>query len=93
MAVRGGLRSLLQTRQRPLLCHPGRDFQQPFRHRGLISQNLREIHEFGQNLEFDLYEFQLYRSMVGEDGWCVNFDKSTRKCSIYDGEAFFFGYI
>ncbi|XP_048423528.1 uncharacterized protein LOC103933843 isoform X3 [Pyrus x bretschneideri] len=29
-------------------------------------------------------DIELYRSMVGEDGWCVNFDKSTRKCSIYD---------
>ncbi|KGF73467.1 Fe-S cluster protein [Neosynechococcus sphagnicola sy1] len=21
--------------------------------------------------------------MVGEDGWCINFDASTRKCKIY----------
>jgi len=28
----------------------------------------------------DLY---LYLSMVGEDGWCVNFNKMTRECNIY----------
>lgn len=22
--------------------------------------------------------------MVGEEGWCVNFDHTTRKCNIYD---------
>jgi hypothetical protein len=26
----------------------------------------------------------LYLSMVGEDGWCIHFDRSTRKCSIYE---------
>lgn len=31
--------------------------------------------------------FQLYRSMVGPDGWCIHFEKSTRKCSIYEGKA------
>ncbi|XP_009341811.2 uncharacterized protein LOC103933843 isoform X1 [Pyrus x bretschneideri] len=34
-------------------------------------------------------DIELYRSMVGEDGWCVNFDKSTRKCSIYDERPYF----
>jgi len=29
-------------------------------------------------------ELHLYLSMVGEDGWCVNFDKMTRECGIYD---------
>ena len=29
-------------------------------------------------------ELQLYQSMVGKDGWCINFDHVTRKCSIYD---------
>ncbi|WP_036485385.1 YkgJ family cysteine cluster protein [Myxosarcina sp. GI1] len=28
-------------------------------------------------------ELKLYLSMVGEDGWCVNFDRETRKCQIY----------
>ena len=26
----------------------------------------------------------LYLSMVGEDGWCINFDHNTRQCQIYD---------
>lgn len=25
-----------------------------------------------------------YLSMVGEDGWCINFDRQTRLCTIYD---------
>ncbi|TAE58723.1 MAG: YkgJ family cysteine cluster protein [Nostocales cyanobacterium] len=29
-------------------------------------------------------ELGLYLSMVGEDGWCVNFDHETRECTIYD---------
>jgi Fe-S-cluster containining protein len=29
-------------------------------------------------------ELGLYLSMVGEDGWCVNFDHETRECMIYD---------
>ncbi|XP_021831376.1 uncharacterized protein LOC110771387 isoform X2 [Prunus avium] len=29
-------------------------------------------------------DIELYRSMVGADGWCVNFDKGTRKCLIYN---------
>ncbi|MFE1747964.1 YkgJ family cysteine cluster protein [Coleofasciculus sp. H7-2] len=28
-------------------------------------------------------ELQLYLSMVGEGGWCVNFDRDTRECQIY----------
>jgi Fe-S-cluster containining protein len=28
-------------------------------------------------------ELELYFSMVGEDGWCVNFDHLTRECRIY----------
>jgi hypothetical protein len=28
-------------------------------------------------------ELQLYLSLVGEDGWCINFDRSTRTCKIY----------
>ena len=28
-------------------------------------------------------ELELYLSMVGEDGWCINFDRDTRKCRIY----------
>lgn len=29
-------------------------------------------------------ELSLYMSMVGEDGWCINYDRDTRKCSIYE---------
>lgn len=29
-------------------------------------------------------ELTLYMSMVGEDGWCINFDHETRKCQIYE---------
>ncbi|MCP2729504.1 YkgJ family cysteine cluster protein [Limnofasciculus baicalensis] len=28
-------------------------------------------------------ELDLYLSMVGEGGWCVNFDRITRECRIY----------
>ncbi|MGF1496198.1 MAG: YkgJ family cysteine cluster protein [Elainellaceae cyanobacterium] len=28
-------------------------------------------------------ELALYLSMVGEDGWCIHFDRSQRTCSIY----------
>ncbi|HEY9623446.1 MAG TPA: YkgJ family cysteine cluster protein [Crinalium sp.] len=38
--------------------------------------------------ELDQYlspdELALYLSMVGEDGWCINFDAETRECKIYD---------
>ena len=29
-------------------------------------------------------ELELYMSMVGEDGWCINYDRDSRKCQIYD---------
>lgn len=29
-------------------------------------------------------DLSLYLSMVGEDGWCVNYDKTKRECRIYD---------
>jgi hypothetical protein len=29
-------------------------------------------------------ELELYLSMVGEDGWCRNYDRASRKCSIYE---------
>ena len=29
-------------------------------------------------------ELELYLSMVGEDGWCINFDHQTRECTIYE---------
>ena len=32
---------------------------------------------------------QLYLSMVGKDGWCINFDHKTRKCLIYEQRPLF----
>ena len=29
-------------------------------------------------------ELELYLSMVGEDGWCINYDRDDRKCQIYE---------
>jgi uncharacterized protein len=29
-------------------------------------------------------ELQQYLSMVGEGGWCVNFDQKSRECKIYN---------
>lgn len=28
-------------------------------------------------------ELEQYLGMVGEDGWCINFDHSSRECRIY----------
>lgn len=28
-------------------------------------------------------ELELYLSMVGEDGWCINYDQDNRECTIY----------
>jgi len=32
---------------------------------------------------------QLYRSMTGDDGWCINYDKATRTCNIYQDRPLF----
>ncbi|KAG2540567.1 hypothetical protein PVAP13_9NG562100 [Panicum virgatum] len=32
---------------------------------------------------------QLYRSMTGDDGWCINYDKATRTCNIYQDRSLF----
>jgi uncharacterized protein len=29
-------------------------------------------------------ELGLYLSLVGEDGWCINYDQLARECRIYD---------
>lgn len=29
-------------------------------------------------------ELKIYFSLVGEDGWCINYDHLSRKCTIYD---------
>ena len=31
----------------------------------------------------------LYLSMVGEDGWCIHFDKNLRRCKIYSDRPSF----
>lgn len=28
-------------------------------------------------------EMEEYLNLVGDDGWCINFDQSTRECRIY----------
>ncbi|KAL0344587.1 UNVERIFIED_CONTAM: hypothetical protein Sradi_4290000 [Sesamum radiatum] len=37
----------------------------------------------------DPSDIQLYESLVGEDGWCIHYDKSSRKCSIYAERPYF----
>ncbi|XP_010423834.1 PREDICTED: uncharacterized protein LOC104708876 [Camelina sativa] len=34
-------------------------------------------------------DVELYRSMIGDDGWCINYNKATRKCSIYSDRPYF----
>jgi len=29
-------------------------------------------------------ELEIYQAMLGEDGWCQNLDRETRKCLIYE---------
>ncbi|KAJ6924160.1 hypothetical protein NC652_017454 [Populus alba x Populus x berolinensis] len=31
----------------------------------------------------------LYKSLIGPDGWCIHYEKSTRKCSIYPDRPYF----
>jgi hypothetical protein len=34
-------------------------------------------------------ELELYLSLIGEGGWCVNFDHASRECRIYDNRPRF----
>jgi Fe-S-cluster containining protein len=34
-------------------------------------------------------DLELYLSMVGEGGWCVNYDHGTRECKIYSTRPWF----
>ena len=34
-------------------------------------------------------ELEIYLSMVGEDGWCINYDHDSRKCTIYENRPRF----
>ncbi|KAK3006716.1 LOW QUALITY PROTEIN: hypothetical protein RJ639_017813 [Escallonia herrerae] len=36
----------------------------------------------------DPSDIQLYKSLIGPDGWCVNYEKETRTCAIYAGDFF-----
>lgn len=29
-------------------------------------------------------ELEMYLSMVGEDGWCINYDRKSRRCQVYE---------
>ena len=29
-------------------------------------------------------ELNIYMNMVGEDGWCINYDHESRQCQIYE---------
>ncbi|KAM7255300.1 hypothetical protein ACFE04_020541 [Oxalis oulophora] len=37
----------------------------------------------------DPLDIELYKSLVGSDGWCKHYDKSSRKCSIYSDRPYF----
>ncbi|GJP71489.1 hypothetical protein CLOP_g2320 [Closterium sp. NIES-67] len=37
----------------------------------------------------DAGELAMYRSMVGDDGWCRHYDRQTRACSIYESRPRF----
>ncbi|CAH9091733.1 unnamed protein product [Cuscuta europaea] len=37
----------------------------------------------------DPSDIQLYKSLVGEDGWCIHYEKSTRMCSRYAERPYF----
>ncbi|CAJ2652848.1 uncharacterized protein LOC123921664 isoform X2 [Trifolium pratense] len=37
----------------------------------------------------DPSDVQLYNSLIGPDGWCIHYEKSTRKCSIYSERPYF----
>ncbi|KAK8540178.1 hypothetical protein V6N13_048716 [Hibiscus sabdariffa] len=37
----------------------------------------------------DSSDIELYRSLIGPDGWCIHYEKSTRTCSIYSDRPYF----
>ncbi|KAG8374284.1 hypothetical protein BUALT_Bualt11G0115500 [Buddleja alternifolia] len=37
----------------------------------------------------DPSDIQLFKSLVGPDGWCIHYDKGSRKCSIYAERPYF----
>ena len=34
-------------------------------------------------------DFKLIETLTGNDGWCINFDKSKKKCKIYETRPHF----
>ncbi|XP_023518453.1 uncharacterized protein LOC111781942 [Cucurbita pepo subsp. pepo] len=34
-------------------------------------------------------DIELYKSLIGADGWCIHYEKSSRKCSIYADRPYF----
>lgn len=34
-------------------------------------------------------QLQVYLSLVGEDGWCINYDRDSRECKIYSDRPSF----
>lgn len=37
----------------------------------------------------DPSDIEHYKSLVGPDGWCIHYEKSTRTCSIYSDRPYF----
>ncbi|EOY07656.1 PREDICTED: uncharacterized protein LOC18597852 [Theobroma cacao] len=37
----------------------------------------------------DPSDIELYRSLIGPDGWCIHYEKATRTCSIYSERPYF----
>ncbi|ERN03352.1 hypothetical protein AMTR_s00003p00245120 [Amborella trichopoda] len=37
----------------------------------------------------DPHDVSLYMSFIGPDGWCIHYEKTTRKCSIYSERPYF----
>ncbi|KAI4300191.1 hypothetical protein L6164_033594 [Bauhinia variegata] len=37
----------------------------------------------------DSSDIELYKSLIGSDGWCIHYEKNTRKCSIYNDRPYF----
>ncbi|KEH17418.1 flagellin N-methylase, partial [Medicago truncatula] len=37
----------------------------------------------------DPSDVELYNSLIGPDGWCIHYEKSSRKCSIYSERPYF----
>ncbi|RZC83872.1 hypothetical protein C5167_046658 [Papaver somniferum] len=34
-------------------------------------------------------DIQLYKNMIGPDGWCIHYEQTTRTCSIYSDRPYF----